>query len=71
MAGNLFNNQLNKAKFDREGEGPKFLDILGTVLGGGAKAAGAIAGGGTTKFDFGGGGDVPGWGAFQARMGKK
>lgn len=52
MASNLFGNRLNLEQFNRQGEGPGFMDILGTVLGAAAPVAGAAIGKPTTNFNF-------------------
>jgi hypothetical protein len=53
MASNLFGNRLNLEQFNRQGEGPTWLDILGTIGGVAGKAAGGLVGAPSTTFDFG------------------
>jgi hypothetical protein len=60
MADRNFNNSLNLSQFNRAGEGPSFLDILGTVAGAAAPfLGGPIAGAAGTAFNFLKGGNDP------------
>lgn len=49
----MMRNRLALEQFNREGEGPGFWDIAGTILGQGAKVAGSALGAPTTNFNFG------------------
>lgn len=52
MASGLARNRLNWAQFDREGEGPGFWDIAGSILGTGAQVAGSYLGAPRTDIKF-------------------
>lgn len=53
MASDLFKNRLSLEDWNRQGEGPNFMDIAGLVLGTGGKVAGAALGAPTNTFNFG------------------